>query len=194
MDSPFHFKQGSSLDSEQQLAEAYIKKIHEFVKSTGGGCGEYIACESRPIKDEERPRNLFHQHEWCSSQKLGFGRISFPSDPSVEPKQYLRVPHDSDPDMLVHFVENVWNISQPKLLIGITGGAQNFGVSEDLEQILNELMQIARQNDAWIITGGTRVGIMKYIGSPLIWSRTFAQLITLVLQGKRAADSEGTSL
>jgi hypothetical protein len=78
--------------------------------------------------------------------------------------------------MLVHFVENVWNIPRPKLLIGITGGAVDFPVSEDLDKILNELMQIARQNDAWIITGGTRVGIMKYIGRSLVQSKKAAFL------------------
>jgi hypothetical protein len=136
--------------------------LHDFLKSTGGGFGEY---EDR-AKDGKRQGThggLFRQYEWCSSPKhgLGFGRISFPS---VKPTLYLRVPHESDPDMLMYFVENVWNVPRPKLLIGITGGAMDFPVSEDLEQVLNDLMQIARQNDAWIITGGTRVGIMKYIG------------------------------
>jgi hypothetical protein len=174
MDSQLHPKERNSVGSEQQAGPEALTKtcidIQEFVRSTGGGHGEYIQSKNSRIKDEEQKVKLFHQYEWCASQKLGFGRISFPT---VEPKLYLRVPHNSDPDMLVHFVENVWNISRPKLLIGITGGAQDFPVSEDLEQILNELMQIARQNDAWIITGGTRVGIMKYIGSHLIWSSDF---------------------
>ncbi len=144
--------------------------LQDFLRSTGGGSGEYVQCAKggNNLKNGGRQGDVFHQYQWCSSPeggRLGFGRISFPS---VEPKLYLRVPHKSDPDMLVYFFENVWNISRPKLLIGITGGAVDFPVSEDLEKVLNDLMQIARQNGAWIITGGTRVGIMKYIGSPLL--------------------------
>jgi hypothetical protein len=147
--------------NEGECPNINTDELKEFVKSTGGGSGKYEQCNNSRIKDGEQQGSSFRQYEWCTSSKLGFGRISFPS---VEPKLYLRVPDNSNPDMLVHFVEHVWNIPRPKLLLGVTGGAVDFQVSQDLEQILNELMEIARHNDAWIIAGGTRGGIMKYIG------------------------------
>jgi hypothetical protein len=51
------------------------------------------------------------------------------------------------------------------LIIGITGGARDFPVSPELEQVLNDLIQVARKTEAWLISGGTSGGIMKYIGT-----------------------------
>ena len=85
---------------------------------------------------------------------------------SMEPKLYVRVPHGPEhANKLIYFVDTVWNLPRPKLLIGITGGATDFPCTTELENVLNELMVIARLNDAWIITGGTSCGIMKYIGN-----------------------------
>ena len=143
--------------------------INEFVRATGGGRGKYpdeSECQSNdPI--EVLSLNCFHQYQWSSSvREMAFGRVSFTckSEEAVEPKFYLKIPSSTDPYILVHFVENVWNIPRPKLVIGITGGATEFPITEDMERILNELMRLASENNAWIITGGTSAGIMKYIG------------------------------
>jgi hypothetical protein len=74
--------------------------------------------------------------------------------------------------MVLHFVESVWNLPRPKLLVGITGGAVDFPIPADLESVLNDLMQIALDTDAWIFTGGTRGGIMKFFGDHLL-ERTY---------------------
>ena len=151
---------------------------NDFVFATGGGLGEYTGN----LKSSDKNR-IFQQHSWSSfpgslnsnlnstdsaelvPMGLGYGRIVFRSEEPREPKFYLRVPSSCDPHMLMYFFEHVWHIQRPKLVIGITGGASNsFMKSKDLERILNELIRIASQNDAWIITGGTDAGIMKYIG------------------------------
>ena len=63
---------------------------------------------------------------------------------------------------LLYFVENVWKLPRPRLLISITGGATNFEMNA--ESILYQLMATARLTNAWLVTGGSNAGIMKYVG------------------------------
>jgi hypothetical protein len=135
--------------------------IKDFVEATGGGKGEYKPKRNRQRNDDK----IFHQLSCSSSiQPCGFGRIKFHATEDDDFKLYLRFPHTSDPKLVLYFMQTVWNLPSPKLIIGITGGAIDFTISPDLEVVLNELMQITRETDAWIITGGTRGGIMKYFG------------------------------
>ena len=150
-----------------QWAECSEREVECFVRSTGGGKGRIVKSNGR-----------FHQTVLASSQtgpnknrgmRLGFGRVAFPeSDHSA---CYLRVPWNikdgdsiltSHPSMLLYFVENVWNLPRPRLLISITGGAMNFEMNA--EGILTQLMATARQTNAWLVTGGSNAGIMKYVG------------------------------
>jgi hypothetical protein len=143
-----------------------------FVKATGGGYGEYLSLDDTVDDTKDKTQFIFHQYQLTQVHKqpskhdtgIGFGRISFQSAPSV-PKLYLRVPIETDPDMLLDFMDMVWNLPRPKLIIGITGGARDFPVSPELEQVLNDLIQVARKTEAWLISGGTSGGIMKYIGT-----------------------------
>ena len=160
---------------------AYLDLV-DFVEATGGGRGEYI-------QEEDKLKPQFNQHEWCSGRRqMGFGRISFSKhkpenvdanssfeadySPSAftrsKSRLYIRVPGNSDPNHLLYFMENVWKLPQPKLLIGITGGADNFAITEDLEVFLSDLVSMARHSNAWIITGGTHAGIMKYLGNSVV--------------------------
>lgn len=53
----------------------------------------------------------------------------------------------------------------PKLILSVTGGAQNFRVSSRLKKALKtELMRAAVSTNAWIITGGSNSGVMKLVG------------------------------
>ena len=53
----------------------------------------------------------------------------------------------------------------PKLILSVTGGAQNFTVSPRLKKALKiELMRAAVSTNAWIITGGSNSGVMKLVG------------------------------
>ena len=64
----------------------------------------------------------------------------------------------------LYYVENVWELPRPKLLISVTGGAQDFAMNRAKENVFYKLMEAARQTDAWIVTGGTDAGIMKHVG------------------------------
>jgi hypothetical protein len=65
---------------------------------------------------------------------------------------------------LLFYVENVWGLQRPKLLVSITGGALDFEMDSDKENVLFQLMEAARKTQAWLVTGGTNAGIMKYVG------------------------------
>ena len=171
-----------------EIGENYLDFV-SFVKTTGGGCGEY--CPERRAEDKShvnhrnRVRYVFRQHqltERCFNNQgntselstrreksendsgVGFGRISFHDAPASLAKHYIRVPNTSDPQMLMYFVENVWSLPRPKLVISISGGTEDFRITPELEQLLNDLMQIARKSNAWLITGGTKAGILKHCG------------------------------
>ena len=138
--------------------------ICDFIRATGGGSGRY----NKNSKGQRNDDKIFDQKEHCCSD-CGFGRLSFnPADDDF--KLYIRIPHKSDPKMVLYFIQTVWNLPSPKLIIGITGGAKESKISPELEMLLNEIMQISRETDAWIVSGGTRGGILKYFGRPLHWS------------------------
>jgi hypothetical protein len=169
--------------------------LFAFIKATGGGKGAY----KQKSKSKKRDDKIFDQSEPCGSDKsgLGFGRLNFPGT-DHEFKHYLRIPHTSDPRMVLCFMRTVWNLPSPKLIIGITGGAVDFKIRQELEVVLNEVMQITRETDAWIITGGTRGGIMKYFGRFLMMSNLAiprcSDLILIIprLQVKHDIDLEET--
>jgi hypothetical protein len=136
--------------------------LESFLKETGGGKGIYYK-KSRLIEGQiNNDLYVFEQLQTCS-EKCGFGRLDFQTTDN-DYKLYLRIQDKSDPMLVLFFMKTVWNLSFPKLIIGITGGANDFEISPELEMVLNELMQITQESDAWIVTGGTRGGIMKYLG------------------------------
>ena len=157
-----------------------------FVRATGGGRGEMDSAFdiSNPIE-----KRAFNQREKCATilsdcdnanskdQKqneiLGFGRIAFPE--SNAHSLYVRVPWklkgasgseilSTHPQALLFFIENVWKLPRPRLLISITGGAVDFPMDPHKEAVLEQLMDTARRTNAWLVTGGSRAGIMKYVG------------------------------
>ena len=156
--------------------------VENFVRAAGGGKGYYWSPQEGSSKTKQL---YFNQTEPCSLPKtlnvfgLGFGRIEFQED-SDDPKPYLRVPWtkrkgfiigeeahgkiSTDYRLLLYFVERVWGLARPKLVISITGGEGELQGSDEIQRILLELMRFARRTNAWLTTGGTRVGIMKLIG------------------------------
>ena len=156
------------VDGEKDVLEEASKILRR------GGSIHHLKVKGRKAGHR---RFRFHQYQlvehlasvnlprrsWYSG--VAFGRISFFD--AAAPKLYLRVPDQSDPQMLIHFTKHVWSLNKPKLVIGVTGGASDFPLSTELEQVLDELMQIANRSDAWVVTGGTKAGIMKYCGKHL---------------------------
>ena len=73
--------------------------------------------------------------------------------------------HHTSPHLLKFFVENVWRVSRPDLVLTITGGAQDFRLAKGMQdEIMKELVDVAKNMNAWVVTGGTDCGIMKLVG------------------------------
>lgn len=156
------------------------KLAKSFVLATGGGIGQF---ENQDEGRQNDKVSAFRQQSnaMSGSNCLGFGRIKF-ADQDL-PANYVRVPwklkstgqssgidiFHTHPQMLLYYVENVWNLQRPRILISITGGAVDFTMSEDKERVLYELMSAANHTDAWLVTGGSNSGIMKYVGQFLIY-------------------------
>ena len=58
-----------------------------------------------------------------------------------------------------------WKLTKPKLLISVTGGAQNFDVDKKLKKEFKRgLFNAASASNAWVITSGTDCGVMQWVG------------------------------
>lgn len=56
-------------------------------------------------------------------------------------------------------------MSPPKLILSVTGGAQNFTIPLRMKKAFKEgLVKAAATTGAWIITGGTNTGVMRLVG------------------------------
>lgn len=70
-----------------------------------------------------------------------------------------------NPHLLRFYVEKVWKLQPPKLLISVTGGAKGFDLAAGPKrQLLAGLEQLGGMDDVWMITGGCAEGVMKYVG------------------------------
>eukprot|EP00004_Rigifila_ramosa_P002845 TRINITY_DN128_c0_g2_i1.p1 TRINITY_DN128_c0_g2~~TRINITY_DN128_c0_g2_i1.p1 ORF type:complete len:1464 (-),score=371.71 TRINITY_DN128_c0_g2_i1:13-3942(-) len=54
------------------------------------------------------------------------------------------------------------------MIISVTGGAQDFQMRPRLEKVIKDgILKAAVNGDAWIMTGGTDTGVMKYVGEAI---------------------------
>jgi len=69
-------------------------------------------------------------------------------------------------DMIQHlYSKEGFKLSPPKLILSVTGGAQNFTIPLRMKKAFKEgLVKAAATTGAWIITGGTNTGVMKLVG------------------------------
>ncbi|XP_068103068.1 transient receptor potential cation channel subfamily M member 8 isoform X2 [Hyperolius riggenbachi] len=78
--------------------------------------------------------------------------------------KYIRLSRDTTPDTLYELMTKYWQLKTPNLIISVTGGAKNFSLKPRMRKIFSRLIYIAQTKGAWIFTGGTHYGLMKYIG------------------------------
>uniref|UniRef100_A0A8C5WCS7 Transient receptor potential cation channel subfamily M member 8 n=1 Tax=Leptobrachium leishanense TaxID=445787 RepID=A0A8C5WCS7_9ANUR len=78
--------------------------------------------------------------------------------------KYIRLSKDTSPETLYELMTKYWQLKTPNLIISVTGGAKNFSLKPRMRKIFSRLIYIAQSKGAWIITGGTHYGLMKYIG------------------------------
>ncbi|XP_029463788.1 transient receptor potential cation channel subfamily M member 8 [Rhinatrema bivittatum] len=78
--------------------------------------------------------------------------------------KYIRLSRDTNSETLYELMTQYWQLKTPNLIISITGGAKNFSLKPRMRKIFSRLIYIAQSKGAWILTGGTHYGLMKYIG------------------------------
>lgn len=98
--------------------------------------------------------------------------------------------HATSPWMLRFLFEQVWNVPRPHLVITITGGAHDFQLSVgQKDKIMRGLMDLAKNMRAWLVTGGSDVGIMKFVGQACAEQSNDVPLIGIlpwgVVQGRQ---------
>ncbi|XP_078539473.1 transient receptor potential cation channel subfamily M member 8-like [Lissotriton helveticus] len=101
-----------------------------------------------------------------------FGEIQF--EGIRKRRKYIRLSPDTAPDVLYELMTRYWHLKTPSLIISVTGGARNFSLKPRMRTIFSRLIQIAQAKGAWIFTGGTHFGLMKYIGE-LVRDNTISQ-------------------
>ena len=65
-------------------------------------------------------------------------------------------------------MEAYWGFDDTNLIISVEGGAQGFNIPLELSNNFKKgLFQVAKLTDAWIITGGSNVGVMGIVGDAM---------------------------
>jgi len=124
---------------------------------------ELVAVGSTSSKDH-LPNALYLKEQDGKREKSYHGQIQFVGNIS-KPKPYLVISDDTQPEPVYEFINNSWKLYRPRVLISITGGAQDFKMKPRLESVFSRgLVRAAENTQAWIVTGGTDSGVMSYVG------------------------------
>ncbi|CAF1143570.1 unnamed protein product [Adineta ricciae] len=140
-------------------------------------CGRYLSDHDSAIQNESTNTNLLsvNKDERWSVQKHtrceptdAFGVIEFDGMAHPTKAQYLRLSHDTRPDLVLKLFLRVWNLKLPRLVISIDGGIANFELQPKLKRVLKKgLFRAAKTTGAWIITNGCQQGVVKHVGDAL---------------------------
>uniref|UniRef100_A0ABM0LYQ3 Transient receptor potential cation channel subfamily M member 2-like n=1 Tax=Saccoglossus kowalevskii TaxID=10224 RepID=A0ABM0LYQ3_SACKO len=114
------------------------------------------------IKQRNGPDKQVDADSYGEIEFIGFGQHNKKSP-------YVRVDMETEPHILWDLLINQWKMDKPKVLISVTGGAQDFFFKDRLKLLFNKgLFKAAVSTGAWIITGGTAVGVMKKVGEAIM--------------------------
>ena len=104
------------------------------------------------------PAMLFDSE--CNSSH---GRIEFLEGPR-HPASWIRVMGSSSPKRLVKLCDLYWGLPKPEVLITVTGGAQAFSLTPELQAALESGVAKLQAVNAWVITAGSDSGVMQLVG------------------------------
>eukprot|EP00052_Salpingoeca_macrocollata_P022389 m.194400 g.194400 ORF g.194400 m.194400 type:complete len:1763 (-) comp21786_c0_seq1:135-5423(-) len=106
--------------------------------------------------------------EWVTLNEFGdhskFGVVKFNNRNKAT---FVRVSPSTAPERLVGLIKRL-HFQLPRVVISVTGGAADFDLTRELESTLKRgLRRASEATNAWVITGGTNCGIMKYVGQAM---------------------------
>uniref|UniRef100_A0A8C9F6G9 Transient receptor potential cation channel subfamily M member 8 n=1 Tax=Pavo cristatus TaxID=9049 RepID=A0A8C9F6G9_PAVCR len=149
------------------IRENFKKRECVFFTKDSKSVGNLCKCgypesqhiEGTQINDDEKWNYKKHTKELPTD---AFGDVHFEN---IERRgKYIRLSCDTDPETLYDLMTQHWHLKTPNLVISVTGGAKNFALKPRMRKIFSRLIYIAQSKGAWIFTGGTHYGLMKYIG------------------------------
>mmetsp|Transcript_1463 Transcript_1463/g.3314 ORF Transcript_1463/g.3314 Transcript_1463/m.3314 type:complete len:1879 (+) Transcript_1463:77-5713(+) len=93
-------------------------------------------------------------------------------------RPYLRPRSSAPTDFIVRYIEEIWKLEQPSLIISVVGATDNFiqsipGLSEDRRRYMNQLRRFLRRGlvktaqargNTWFISKGFNSGCHKLVG------------------------------
>ncbi|KAM7339676.1 hypothetical protein ACRRTK_000291 [Alexandromys fortis] len=132
-------------------------KAMESICKCGYAQNQHI--EGTQINENEKWNYKKHTKEFPTD---AFGDIQF--ETLGKKGKYIRLSCDTDSETLYELLTQHWHLKTPNLVISVTGGAKNFALKPRMRKIFSRLIYIAQSKGAWILTGGTHYGLMKYIG------------------------------
>ncbi|KAK3091596.1 hypothetical protein FSP39_021023 [Pinctada imbricata] len=156
-------KRGSSLMNKTSRNKINKKSFTAFVK-------EHRIMQRNPKeKDliEGSQKEIWHYHTHTEARPCdSFGVIDFQGfGTETDDSPYIRISPDTDPAIIWRLLIEQFKLDPPQLLISVTGGAKRFEMKEKiLDRLKRGLIDAAVSTDAWIITGGSKSGVMEFVG------------------------------
>ncbi|XP_023715703.1 transient receptor potential cation channel trpm isoform X3 [Cryptotermes secundus] len=159
--------------------------------SSGVGNGCYC---NRPLSlhcgglDDADSNRTVEEELWMPSTHTqllptdAFGTIEFQSGTHKRKAQYVRLAHDTRPELIMQLFTKEWGLELPKLVITVEGGKSNFGQQRKLGRVLHKsLSKIAGATGAWVFTDGLNKGVTRQIGDALLLEnvKSSAQVIVI---------------
>ncbi|XP_059174640.1 transient receptor potential cation channel subfamily M member-like 2 [Physella acuta] len=112
-----------------------------------------------------------------------FGRIDFNVEQvgGKKPSKYLRLciknNVEETVDKCLDLLKNYWNMMDPEpphLVISVVGGAKNFKLDGRMRETFSTgLIKAAKTTNAWLITSGFNMGVMKAVGQAVHEGQSF---------------------
>ncbi|KFV62652.1 Transient receptor potential cation channel subfamily M member 8 [Dryobates pubescens] len=157
----------SDADLVSYIQENFKKRECVFFTKDTKSMGNLCKCgypenqhiEGTQINTNEKWNYKKHTKELPTD---AFGDIQFEN--LGKRGKYIRLSCDTDSETLYDLMTQHWHLKTPNLVISVTGGAKNFALKPRMRKIFSRLIYIAQSKGAWIFTGGTHYGLMKYIG------------------------------
>ncbi|XP_072019732.1 transient receptor potential cation channel subfamily M member 7-like [Amphiura filiformis] len=127
----------------------------------------------RKTKDPEKIRlteakiyESIEEDEKKSTYTRAYGKINFTTGNEETSGEYVRLDHKSKSGDILQLLKEDWKLSTPGLLISVTGAAGEIKEikPKDRATYFGAIVDAAVSTNAWIITGGTDAGVMKYTG------------------------------
>ncbi|KAH9518536.1 hypothetical protein Btru_017091 [Bulinus truncatus] len=145
---------------------------------------EYVRMLDYPEKvlTEELPASSIKWNEDDHLQvtpTTAFGKIDFNVEQvgGKKPSKYIRLTSEDSVDKCIELMKTYWKMMTPQppnLVISVVGGAKNFKLDGKMRDTFTiGLIKAAKTTNAWMITSGFNMGVMKSVGQAVHEGQTF---------------------